>query len=63
MNERDWSLDAEARPRPLILARRLWRALRIVGHLIAGVAEAAWRRAAPWMSPVSSGVWSKTPIW
>ena len=31
MNERDWSLDAEARPRPLILARRLWRALRIVG--------------------------------
>ncbi|MBF5057887.1 1-acyl-sn-glycerol-3-phosphate acyltransferase [Alcanivorax sp. 521-1] len=46
MNERDWSLDAEERPRPLILARRLWRALRIIGHLIAGVAEAAWRRAA-----------------
>ncbi|MBL7251633.1 lysophospholipid acyltransferase family protein [Alloalcanivorax sp. C16-2] len=46
MNERDWSLEGAAQGRPLILARRLWRAVRIVGHLIAGVVEAAWRRAA-----------------
>ena len=46
MNERDWSLDAAPQRRPLILARRLWRAARIIGHLIAGIVEAAWRRGA-----------------
>ncbi len=46
MTEPDLSAPAGAPAGPRVLARRLWRALRVVVHLLAGVAEALWRRAA-----------------
>lgn len=46
MTEPDLSAPAEAPAGPRVLARRLWRALRVAVHLLAGVLEALWRRAA-----------------
>lgn len=45
MNERDWSADPAAESGPRVCARRSWRALRLLVHVLAGVVEVLWRRA------------------
>jgi 1-acyl-sn-glycerol-3-phosphate acyltransferase len=43
---RDLSLDSPAEERPArVTARRCWRALRVLVHLLAGILEAVWLRA------------------